>query len=74
MPNDVVTVTLTDPAVPAGELAVIEVDELTVTDEEAVEPKSTVAGATKFVPVIVTTVPPDAGPAFGLNEVTVGCP
>lgn len=73
VPKEVVTVTLTDPALPAGDVAVMEVDELTVTDEEAVDPKSTVVGATKFVPVIVTAVPPEVGPAEGLNELTVGC-
>ena len=43
-----------------------------VTPVAAVPPKVTVAPETKFVPVIVTEVPPDVGPVFGLTEVIVG--
>ena len=35
-------------------------------------PKSTVDAGVKPVPVMVTLVPPDAGPEFGLTLVTVG--
>jgi hypothetical protein len=38
---------------------------LTVTPVAAVPPKNTVAPETKFVPVIVTEVPPDGGPEVG---------
>ncbi len=58
--------------VPAGEVAVIEVAPLMVTLVAAVEPNLTVDAAVKFVPVMVTDVPPAAGPEAGLIEVTVG--
>jgi hypothetical protein len=38
----------------------------------AVTPNITVAPDAKFVPVIVTAVPPVAGPLFGLTLLTVG--
>jgi hypothetical protein len=53
---------------------VIEVAEFTVTPVAAVEPNLTVAPATKFVPVMLTDVPPARGPKVGLNDVTVGAP
>jgi hypothetical protein len=65
-----VTVTVTAPA-PAGVVAVIDVL-LTTTLVAAVAPNFTVAPAAKFVPVIVTAVPPAAGPLFGLTLLTVG--
>jgi hypothetical protein len=67
----VVTVRFTVPE-PAGEVAVSEVIELSVTFVAAVPPKLTVAPVTKFVPVTVTVVPPAAGPEVGLRELTVG--
>jgi hypothetical protein len=67
-----VTVTVTAPAVPAGVVAVIDVLLTTTTLVAAVLPKVTVAPDAKFVPVIVTAVPPAVGPAFGLTLVTVG--
>jgi len=71
----VVTVILTAPAVPAGEVAVIEVGEITVTPVAAVTPKLTVVAPTmKPVPPIVTVVPPAVGPAVGEIDVTVGGP
>ena len=72
VPPGVVTVTLALPAVPAGEITVIEVAELTTTDVPAVPPKLTVDPARKLVPVIVTDVPPAVGPDVGLMDVTVG--
>ena len=66
-----VTVTSTVP-LPAGELAVIEVAELTVTEPAAVPPKLTVSPEAKPVPVIVTLVPPATGPLVGAMWVTVG--
>ena len=72
VPPGVVTVTLAGPAVPGGEVTVIEVAELTTTDVPAVPPKLTVAPATKLVPVMVTEVPPVVGPAVELMDVTVG--
>ena len=44
----------------------------TVTPVAAVPPNVTVAPEVKFVPVIVTAVPPLAGPEFGVTDVTDG--
>jgi hypothetical protein len=62
VPAAVVTVTTTTPALSAGEVAVIEVDEFTVTAVAAVEPNFTVAPLTKPVPMMVTLVPPAVVP------------
>jgi hypothetical protein len=67
-----VTVTVTAPDVPAGVVAVIVVPLTTVTFVAAAEPNVTVAPEAKFVPVIVTAVPPAVGPLLGLTLVTVG--
>jgi hypothetical protein len=67
-----VTVTVAAPAVPAGVVAVIDVLLTTNTLVAAVLPNVTVAPDAKFVPVIVTEVPPATGPVFGLTLVTVG--
>lgn len=67
-----VTVTVTAPAVPAGLVAVIVVLFVTVTFVAAVVPNFTVAPAAKFVPVIVTVVPPNVDAVFGETPVTVG--
>jgi hypothetical protein len=67
-----VTVTVTSPAFPAGVVAVIVVLFTTVTSVAAVLPNITVAPAAKFVPVIVTAVPPAAGPLFGATLLTAG--
>jgi hypothetical protein len=72
VPPTVVTVILIVP-VPAGDVAVIEVGELTVTPVAAVTPKLTVvAPMMKPVPVIVTVVLPLPGPDVGEIDVTVG--
>ena len=71
MPPGVVTVTSTTP-VPAGLSAVIVVSLATVTSVAAVVPKSTPVAPVKPVPVIVTEVPPAAGPLVGLRPVTAG--
>ena len=57
---------------PAGLSAVIVVPLTTVTPVAGVVPKSTVVAPVKPVPVIVTRVPPAAGPLVGLMPVTVG--
>ena len=57
MPPGVVTVTSTVPADSAGEVAVIEVAEFTVTAVAVMLPNITVAGEVKLVPVMVTEVP-----------------
>src|SRR6185312_17254698 len=72
VPPGVVTVTLTVPGASAGEIAVMEVPESTVNLVAAVESNLTSEAPTKFVPVIVTRVPPAVGPAVGLTEVTEG--
>jgi hypothetical protein len=75
-PPGPVTVTSTVPPtfeeLPAGEVAVIEVAEFTVTPVAALPPKATVSPAAKFVPVTVTVVPPAAGPEAGATALTVG--
>jgi hypothetical protein len=38
----------------------------------AVDPNLTALAPVRFVPVIVTLVPPPSGPAVGLTAVTVG--
>jgi hypothetical protein len=68
-----VTVTVTPPALPAGVVAVIVVLLTTTTFVAAVPPNVTPAPATKFVPVMVTAVPPAVVPLLGLTPVTVGC-
>jgi len=66
------TTTLTAPAVWAGVVAVIDVLLTTFTAVAAVPPTLTVAPARKPVPVMVTPVPPLAGPEFGVIALTVG--
>jgi hypothetical protein len=60
--------------VPAGEVAVIEVAELTVKAIALTAPNLTAVTVVNPVPVMVTDVPPTAGPAFGDIDVTVGAP
>ena len=67
-----VTVTATAPALPAGVVAVMVVLFTTTTFVAAVDANFTVAPAAKFVPVIVTAVPPAARPLFGVTLLTVG--
>jgi hypothetical protein len=67
-----VTVTVAAPAVPAGVVAVIVVLFTTTTLVAAVLPNFTPAPATKFVPVIVTAVPPAVDPLLGATLLTVG--
>jgi hypothetical protein len=67
-----VTVTVAAPAACAGVVAVILVLLTTTTLVAAVPPNVTVAPVAKFVPVIVTAVPPAAGPFFGDTLLTVG--
>jgi hypothetical protein len=69
-----VTVTVTAPALPAGVAAVIVVPFTTTTFVAAVLPNFNVAPVAKFVPVIVTAVPPAVDPLFGLTLLTVGRP
>jgi len=73
VPPSVVTVTSTVPT-PAGEVAVIWVALSTVKEPAALLPNLTAVTPEKLVPVMVTLVPPDVGPVFGLTLVTVGGP
>ena len=72
MPPGVVTVTSTVPALPAGDTAVICVALFTVKLVAAVAPNFTAVAPLRFVPVIVTLVPPASGPALGEIPVIVG--
>jgi len=67
-----VTVTVTAPALPAGVFAVIVVLFTTTTLVAAAAPNVTVAPLAKFVPVIVTAVPPVVVPLLGDTLLTVG--
>jgi hypothetical protein len=64
-------VTLTTP-LPAGEVAVIWVAELTVKLAASAAPKSTAVTPVKSAPVMTTDVPPLELPSFGLMPVSVG--
>ena len=73
VPPVVVTVTLTVPALSAGDVAVQVVVEEHVAAVPAVVPKVTVAApTTNPEPVIVTDVPPAVEPEVGLTAVTLG--
>jgi hypothetical protein len=72
VPLAVVTVTSTFPLDADGEVAVIDVADVTVNDVAGSAPKSTAVAPRKFVPVTVTTVPPLDGPRAGLTPDTVG--
>ncbi len=71
VPPTVVTLTVTAP-VPAGDVAVICVAELTVKLAALVLPNCTAVAPVKLVPVMTTLVPPVAGPDVGARPVTVG--
>jgi hypothetical protein len=66
------TVTSTTPALPAGEVAVIEVALFTVNDVAALQPNFTAVAPVRVVPIMLTTVPPPVRPVFGLTLDTVG--
>jgi hypothetical protein len=70
----VATTTSRGPAVPDGVIQVIEVDETTTTEVHGLPPIVTVVPDMKFVPVIVTEVPPAVVPEVGEMLVTVGGP
>jgi hypothetical protein len=67
-----VTVTVTAPADPAGLVAVMVVLFTTTTLVAAALPNVTVAPLAKFVPVMVTAVPPATTPLLGETLATVG--
>src|SRR5271155_1770346 len=75
VPSGVVTVTSTDPTVPAGLTAVIEVVGdfgFGVSFVALAVPNFTAVAPERLVPVIVTFVPPAAEPLTGDSLVTVG--
>jgi len=72
LPPLVVTVTSTGPGAAAGASAAIDELECTVKDDAAVAPNRMEVAPVKFVPVMVTLVPPVAGPELGLRAVTTG--
>ena len=72
VPLGVVTNTLAVPALPAGVVAVSEVELTKVTTVAAVPPIVTEVSPVKSVPVMVTDCPPVSGPDDGLMDVTVG--
>ena len=73
VPPPVVTVTSTTVPAPTGDRAVMDVALLTVNVTAAFPgPKLTAVVPVKFVPVIVTVVPPALGPVEGLTAVTAG--
>ena len=71
VPDDVLTVTFTVP-VPGGEVAVTLVADMSFTLVADAVPKCTAVGLLRLVPVIVTEVPPEAGPEVGDMAVIVG--
>ena len=72
VPPAVVTVTSTVPAAWAGEVVVILLLESTVKEAAAVVPKCTAVAPVRWVPVIVTRMPPTVGPEVGETPWTVG--
>ena len=67
-----VTWTCTEPAEPDGLTAVMVVAEWKVKLRAGLEPNVTAVTPVNPVPVMVTVVPPESGPADGLSEVTIG--
>ena len=57
---------------PAGDVAVMLVGDCTVKPVAAVTPNTTAVALLKLLPVMVTSVPPVAGPEIGAIEETVG--
>jgi hypothetical protein len=72
VPPGVVTSTLTAPAEWAAVVQLMEVLVTLVTAHEEPPRETVVSPTAKFVPLIVTDVPPAAGPLLGLMPVTVG--
>jgi len=72
VPNLVATETVTAPAVPVGSLTVSWVELLRVIEVPVLLPNFTAVTVVKFVPVMVTVVPPAVGPDVGLTLLTVG--
>ena len=73
-PSPLVIFTYLAPAVPGGVMAVIRVAFVTLTPVAAAPPMVTPSESpvTKSVPVMITAVPPDAGPEAGVMLVNAG--
>jgi hypothetical protein len=71
VPPGVVTKTATAP-VPAGDVTVIDPALLAVIVPGLPAPKLTAVAPLRFCPVILTVVPPPAGPELGLTLVLIG--
>ncbi|CAM3245137.1 hypothetical protein JANLI_04610 [Janthinobacterium lividum] len=72
VPPVAVTVTFTVPALPEGDVAVMVVALTTVTETPLLAPNFSAVTPVKPVPVMVTAVPPVAGPDAGDTPVMVG--
>jgi len=71
-PSILVTTMSTAPAACAAVVQAIFVDDSKATVAAATPPMETVVPLAKFVPVIVTAVPPATGPDKGETDATVG--
>jgi hypothetical protein len=72
-PPGVATVTVTVPALAAGgETAEIDFEESTVKLAAAADPKLTEVVPERWLPVMVTVVPPLVGPSEGDTSLTAG--
>ncbi len=72
MPPAVVTMTETLPApAPAGTVT-LSVPSSTTVGVAVLEPKLTELAVDRFMPVIVTVLPPASGPTVGEPETTIG--
>ncbi len=72
MPPAVVTVTSTVPVRWVGSMAVICVGDTTEKLLAGTPPKDTAVAPKRFVPLMVTLLPPLLVPLLGLSDVTVG--
>jgi hypothetical protein len=72
VPCVVVTDTVTEPATWAGDVTVTLDGDVTCSPVAVVEPNVTLVVPVRWVPVMVTFVPPVVGPEVGVTEVTVG--
>ena len=71
LPPGVYTTTPVRPAVPGGVVTVMEVA-VSAVIVAAVVPKSTAVASVRYVPVMVTAVPPAVDPVDGMILVMVG--
>ena len=72
VPPESVTLTSNAPAACFGVTAVNFAAETNVTDVAGTVPNITVAPLRKLLPAMVTALPPDVGPIFGVTLLTVG--